>query len=505
MTTRALLAVGLLVASGVLAADKAPAPVARIELPQARVNGVDVSKYPQVRVFATLLDRAGKPLPLKAVKKLAVLDKSKAPLVAFQNGAPLDKRKDAKLQTLDKAGVGTALGLVVVGHQDDALRQGSLGRRVKEGAVSAFKSLGKTDRVNVFWYGDRIYKYVGLKGMTGQLSDVEDGRVRKACRTARDEALAGGAITGAGSPDKKLAPGTDLCGLTADHKPVSDLLKGDNTAFQGYFPRLFNLGERFYRYSRYCTPPKEALDKFGEFTPANLRRTSDEREELLRKGEPIDWETSAFEEALRAVIQDGAPDERKTLVLLSDGRDGYLRDEAACIEHPPKQCEGQTKKALAECLSKFLLDRHIAEQADFKAKARYWIGLARAAHVQIYAVGLGMLGHDYELERLRLLAERTGGTFRVAEREEQISTQLVATMQEALGQVTIDFTVQQPVAEATSLDLKLQVELDPGQIRGDVTRLDTAFVASVLPPTLTLKQQIDTTLRSWAASMKPIR
>ncbi len=493
------------------AGKDAPPAVASIELPQARINSVDISQWPKVRILATILDKNGRPVQLKAVKKLTVADgkdKTKPAHVAFQLGQPLENRKDGKLQGMDKAGVGSAITFVVAGYQDDALRNGSLGRRLREGVASAFKQLGKTDRVNLVWYGDRVQHYVGIKGMTGSLADEEEGRVHNECKKARDEALSGGPITGAGPASKENpgpAPGTDLCGLTSEHKAIVDLLKGDNIAYEGYFPRLFNLGEPFFHYSRYCKPPKEALKGFGEFSPANLDAQKSSREERKRKGEVVDFETSALDVALRMVLQDGKPEEQKAIVLITDGRDGYVKDEQICLENPPKRCAEMTdKKKQQACMGEFLQDRRIQQQADFKAKAPFWIGLARAAGVRVFAVGLGTLGRDYELDRLRLLAEKTGGTYRRADREENIGGEVLSTMQEVLGQLAIEYTMQNPAEEQKSLDVKLQIELDPSMVRGDVTRLETAIATANLAPKLTFRESTEASVRGLAVKLQDL-
>jgi hypothetical protein len=507
----AAFAPGVLVAKELAPAKEAPPAVPPLELPQARINSVDVSAWPKVRVLATILDKNGRPVQLKAVKKLTIADgkdKTKPAHIAFQLGQPLEGRKDGKLLTMDKAGVGSAITFVVAGYQDDALRSGSLGRRLKEGVASAFKQVGKTDRVNVLWYGDRIFRYVGIKGMTGSLADAEEGRVHNECVKARDEALSGGAITGAGPATKDNPgpePGTDLCGLTSEHKAIVDLLKGDNVAYEGYFPRLFNLGEPFFHYTRYCKPPKEALKGFGEFSAANLSARKTEREERKRKGEVLDFETSAFDEALALVLKDGKPEEQKAIVLISDGRDGYVKDEAVCLENPPKRCAEMTdKKQQQLCMAGVLQERRIQQQADFKVKAPFWIGLARAANVRVFAVGLGTLGRDYELERLRLLAEKTGGTYRRADREENLAGELLSTMQEVLGQVAIEYTVQNPSEDQKTLDVKLQVELDPSMIRGDVTRLETGIATATLPPKLTLREEAERAVRGVAVKLQEL-
>jgi len=379
-TRRALpLLLVLLAAGSPVAARADPAvgaasrELAPIELPQVRIDSVDVTKFPNVRILATLLDKRGKPVVQKVIKQVQVLDgqrKNHAPYAAFALGQPLGGRKDCKLQGFDKTGIATDVVFVVAGYQDDALRRGSLGRRLKEAVIAAFKPLAKTDRANVLWYGDRLYRFVGLKGRTGELTDIEDSR--KLCRAARAEALAGGEVTGAGPADKEHpapAPGTDLCGLTGNAKSIVEVVKGQQTAFEGYFPRLFGLGAPFWEHSRYCAPPPEALKGFGEFEGGNATRRASQRDELRAKGETVDFETSAFDEALRLLLQDGKPTARKAIVLISDGRDGYLHDLDLCRASPPARCkaaEGAQRKA---CLDDFLKQRLMGQQQQFRQRA----------------------------------------------------------------------------------------------------------------------------------------
>lgn len=470
----------LLIGFAVDAAAEEPSnDVPPIVLPQARIDGVDVSQWPKVRVLATILDRRGAPAEVKAITDLQVLDgksRQTPPLARFKNGQALDGREDAKLWPASKAGVAHATTIVVVGHQHEALRLGSLGRRVKEALGTLLKRLGKTDRGQLLWYADRIKGWWGLKGRTSTLSDLE--QTRRVCADARSEALAGGPIT-MGGGDAEPKPGTDLCGLRDDLKDVQQIV--DGKAYEGYFPRLFNLGLPFFVPSRYpCRLPRDVLDQFGPLTPENLRRKKDERDSMKVKGEPLDFETSAMDEALRLLLRDGRPAEQKSLLLISDGKDGYLKADELCRQSPPPRCADKTGKARDRCVSDELEDQVKRDQQAFRRHALHWIGVARAAGVRIFAVGLGALGDRWELDRLRLLAERTGGTYREAEQEGDIAGAVAAMGAEVFEQVVIDFVHQTPEDVPEELSVRLEMALDPTMFRGE-PKLRTATFAVAVP------------------------
>ena len=457
-------------------ADLAAAPP--IKLPQARVNQVDVSAWPQVRILATILDRGGRPVQVKAIESLDVRHgklRSHKPYVQFVKGQPLEERKDGKMWPADKAGVKNAAVVVVAGYQHESLRRGSLGRRLKEGLGDLFKGFGKTDRANVIWYGDRIYTHIGLKGKLAELTDIEESRDN--CAEARALALSGRAIDIAPGKDKP-PPGTDLCGLSSKSKDVAKL--ADDKAFFGYFPRLFNLGLPFFSDKRYCKPPRESLNKYGQITPKNAKVKYEERELLKQKNKPLDYETSAFDEGLELMLRDGRPDENKFIVLLSDGVDGYFRELELCRQAPPARCADMASAGRRErCVRAFLKDRLIAVQSEFRRRAEHWIGTCRAAGIRVFAVGMASLGRPFELERLRLLAERTGGTYREADNEAELGAQVAATTTEVLGQLVVDFVVQEPDEEDEEVSFKLSVELDPTMVQGRTSLQTRAFQATL--------------------------
>lgn len=466
--------------------DAAAAPP--VKLPQARINRVDVSAWPKVRVLATMLDRGGRPVQVKAIEKLDVRHgklRSHKPYVQFVKGVPLEDRKDGKMWPADKAGLKNAAVVVVAGYQHESLRRGSMGRRLKEGLGDLFKGFGKTDRANIIWYGDRLYTHIGLKGKLGELADIEENL--DACVEARALALSGREIDIA--PGKTPPPpGTDLCGLSGNSKDVAKL--AEDKAFFGYFPRLFNLGLPFFSDKRYCKPPRESLNKYGQITPENAKLKYEQRDNLKQKNKTLDYETSAFDEAMHLMLRDARADENKFIVLLSDGVDGYFRELDLCREAPPQRCAAKTgRKAREACVRDFLKDRLLAAQLEFKRRAEHWIGICRASGVRVFAVGMASLGRPFELERLRLLAERTGGTYREAEGEAQLGAQVAATTAEVLGQLVIDFEVQEPEEEKDRLTIKLDAELDPTMVQGRTSLTTRAFTAQ-LPPTIGWQRRV---------------
>ncbi len=495
-------------------------PVPPVELPQARIDGVDASQWPKLRVFATVLDATGRAIPAKALKKLAVVDAKKPsapPLVLFRQGKADEAHKEAKLQTRDKAGVPLAAMVVVAGYQHESLRTGSLGPRLRDALAAGWKQFAAGDRVNALWYGDRLYRSHALKGQLGALDDVETRQ--ETCQTALAEARAGVALSlGAGDAADKdnppSPPGTWLCGLQDDVKRVGSQVK--SATFKGHFPRLFALGAPFYDVKRYCAPPPEELEGFGPFDARNAARQQEARDRDATAGKPLAFATSAFDEAIATLLLDARPGEEPVIVLVSDGRDGYFRELELCEAHPPKSCQGITEpQALKTCIGAFLDQRVAAAQVEFKARATHWLGVLRAAGIRVFAVGLGAIGRDFELDRLRLLAERSGGTWRLAETEDNVDQAVLATLAELSGQLVLDFeqAVDDGADRPTALTLALDVEVDPAQARvkvrtadghvGDARpKLRSAARQVTVPAALDRRETLERTLRGKIAQLQ---
>ncbi len=468
--------VALVALSCGLAAAFAPTPAhaksvgpANVRLPQVRINQVDTSAWPKVRVLATILGRGTRPIKLDAIRSLEVRSGTTTagpPLAAFKLGKLLKNEdieapqaREGKLWAASKAGVGTAAVIVVAGHEHPALKRGSLGPQLREAVALLLKQFGKTDRVNVLWYSDRIRSAVSLASYSSELQDIESLTIRTKCAQARAAAISGEAIT-LGPKGKEFKPGTDLCGLQADAGALADII-GDRamTSFRGKFPRLFNLGKPFYDPTRYCDIPTDRLEGFGDgsLMAKNLKRTMQEREAHEEAGDRLDFRTSAMDEGLRILLQDGRPGEQKALVLISDGHDGYLDDIELCKRRPPAPCRDANGADHTTCLKKALDRRITLEQSMFHAKAVKWLGVARAADIKIFSLGIGSLARRDELQRLRLLSERTGGTYRTARNEALLAQKIGDLGNELLGQVVIDFTHPQPDEIDGKLGLRIKV------------------------------------------------
>ncbi len=481
------------------AAAPIPAQTTAIVLPQVRIDSMDLSGWPHVKLLATVLDGRGAPIELKHLLRLDVLDggkkatvasKQNPALVSFEKGVALDRRKDAKLAPRAEAGVGLDLVLVVQGYASTV--EPLMQQRIRDAVAAAFKPLGKGDRVNLIWYGDRIYQATGLKNFDTRLVDVEKREVREKCKEALLQAHSGGPITlgpAATKDNPAPEPGTDLCGLQGDAGKLAGLAK--NAPFEGAFPRLLNLGPPFYELSRYCGTPGGALSGFGNFTKEEYSHAKQEREDAALRGEPVDFDTSAVDQALQTLLRDGKPGNRKAIVLLSDGRDGWVWDYTTCAEHPPAPCNAYDPAgpANADRLAAMsdrqqLVERHRLQtdmracmereqiltrrvglmQKLFHDKAAQWIGLARAADIHIYAVGIrrtGLPTSPFELDRLHLLAARTGGTFREVDDNVPAISAVSRTMSEVTGQLAVEFTHQAPDDVQEKFSARLSIRLDP--------------------------------------------
>jgi hypothetical protein len=484
--------------------------------PQIRVDHLDAAQFPVLRLLATVLDKQGRPVPPKLLGRLEVLDgKSKAQraskdapaLVWFSGNKAMEGRKDATLLPRDKSEVGLAVTLVVQGFAEGV--PADTQERIRESAALALGGLAKQDRAAVLWYGDRLLQSVRLANEQSRLADVE--RLRGKCQRALEAARTGLALDSElvgrlGKDATPPGPGDYLCGLSTDHKQLAKLVK--QQAFSGAFPRLFALGPAFFQPTRYCATPPGQLDGFGELVADNYNKQVADREVLRARDAPLDFESGAIDEALRLVLTDARPQEQRALVLIADGRDGYVRDLQLCQDHPPPPCNTldrtKDKAGFSACLTTALQGRMAQQQAWFRAKAEQWTGLARAGQVRIFAIGIGTLGASHELERLRLLAERTGGTFRAVDDDAKLADAVAKTMAELSGQLVIQFTLrdgEDPASlgdEPRPLALKVSATLGKGLQSDGVLACQPQQV--VLPAQSDLRTRIRTAgLDRWLA------
>ena len=222
------------------------------------------------------------------------------------------------------------------------------------------------------------------------------------------------------------------------------------------------------------------------------------------------------------MLRDGKDGTHKAIVLLSDGRDGWVWDLSTCADHPPPPCNAFDPAAAANvdrlaamndrqqlserhrlamelrrCIEReqVLTKRVALMQTVFHDKAQQWIGMARAAGVRFYGVGIrrsGVVTSPYDLDRLRLLAEKTGGTYREVGDNQPAIGAVARTMTEVTGQLAIEFTHQAPddIEEtfaarlSATLDAKLDHPDNPG------TQMASDPLVAALPVKLSLLAQL---------------
>lgn len=463
----------------------------RFDRPQAKINWIDVSQAPTVRIHVSFLDRRLRPVPLKEIRTIEVLratpDGGKGDVVkTFTDLLPTDGTGEVVL--FSKAGEARDVVIVAAGHQHPELRDGDLGANQRESLGIFFKKLGATDRVNVIWYHDRLLTYVHREGKTSELSDLADSM-----SWCREEALKSyewwGMEPPAPAEGEEAAP-ADPCGLLPDFGKLEKILKG--MPYQGFFPRLVGL-----ELLGLCIPPRH--EPIGKTGPGGTQAA-----EQVYGG--------AIDEALRMLVQKGAAGRPKYLILLSDGKDGYLDVQDDCrlkylqdvkdtLEQYRTACkeqtsgwkaagaclkgidfQGKTKQLKAQAESK-LAQRVVAEQQRFRdQRLAPWLALANAADIAVYAVGYP-LGLPAERERLEILSLKTGGTYREVTEAAEVGDAYSDVVDELANQYVIVFDAGLKSKETAAFSVKLTV----AGIGSFQTAVYSAFVPEALSGFAALK------------------
>ena len=426
--------------------------------PQAKVNHVDVTQAPLVKVYVSFLDRelrsvdpklveavtvSRKPERERAVELFSIVD-GEAVFPPLDEDAPpgvlADPDDPPTLTLLEEEERGMAIVVAVPGFAAPEYRDGTLGERTRSGAALFFKKLGKNHRMNVVWYNDDVWTFVRAKGRLRELSVLDDMRADCEAWTVQqltaEEADADAAGEQAEGGDG-LAPDEAVCGLLDDYGEVGKVIAA--TAFEGFYPNLFGLG------AKPCAPPANAPTRRG-FT----------REDEAGAESPL----PALDAALQMLVRDAAPGQPRALILLGDGKDGYIYRLDECRTKLQTDCRliAKTWRGLKECVDKGLKNQIIAEQQRFARRLGTWLGLAKAADVRIYAVA-GPNAEGFERERLEVLALRSGGTVRVAEDANDVVDLYTELIEELSGQYVLTFVDEQALpGSEVAYQVKMKVK-----------------------------------------------
>jgi len=386
---------------------------------QLKITRVDTSHTPRLDVYLSILEPDTELLtlqPLADAERLQRLEllmasgeKSKVqPFLAYDVAADESlEGPPAKLIPMDKAEAPLDVVIVAAGHSGYRDVQ-QLESEHKSAILSVMRRL-KSARINIIWHGPMLYTYRSFEGITGEMSrfdesqaqcDTDYVRYRRKMAEERDEA--------------EEPPAEPPCGL---HQGLETEIKRalHRRSFRGKHSRLFGI-DRESLGLKPCT-------EIGYNSTALRHLDLDTLEQ--RTGD-----YGAFEEALRLLVRYSQPGHRRAIIVIGDGRDGYLEDDSSCREYyatRDRQCSEQganlrgkaRKEQITACVQRKMDERASRVQEAFAKRAQGWLALARAAEVKVHAITYAMrradgsvLSHEWERERLELLAHKTGGTYR---------------------------------------------------------------------------------------------
>lgn len=383
------------------------------EFPQVKIDRIDARNPGAWRVFVTALDEGGRALDLR--------DSEVSLFLGPQGSSLAMGAGDALARFRDEAPVGgasgTARGLVASGVAHAVVLVVALHAEVPSDVRAALprtlaaslEGLGPTARVGLLVYGDGLH--VLASGVDGApvLRDLNDFQ----------HCL--GAMRGAADPVVDAEPGVACGQLFPGPEAVAAALQTILPPPQGLFPRLLGIPESV-----------DTMTSASERGHSRVDRAQAAGAERFAEG--------AIEAGLRMLGAGAPPGTLRDLILISDGRDGYLRfaDLAwdrvapACMRDAPVcrrkgaasdpsweaafDHEGgspRCSRAVVDCavpqVNRVLRDR---EQVVRDHLVRL-VGFARAMDTRILA--LGMPGLDaVGAARLEALALATGGTWRAA-------------------------------------------------------------------------------------------
>lgn len=448
---------------------------AEIFEPQLKINHIDTSQAPLVRVYASVLAARARAVDPKLISQVKLSRKptgeSAVELFSFNDGElkwPSDmdeaaiKKKEKETGKPELAFAsdlkeGAAIVVIAPGFQDLEYRAGVLGEASKSAAALFLKKLGSANLMNVIWYNDFVHAYVYRDGYTNALSII-DNEVLEACRKwenlsfetwglSPEEAAEARGEDPAAPPPTGPRRNQALCGLHADYSLFPNFIA--KQAYEGYYPQLFGIGQVIQP----CAIPEFPIKRMGMATEEDDRRIQ------------------ALDYALEILARDAKPGQPRIIILTGDGRDGYINslDECGtkfadeCGEQPDVKAaqdraektnkwtdQIQAKEVTKKCTDKKKGERARqmlnAEQAVFARKLPTWVGLAKAENIRIYSV-IHPTAQPYTRERLELLAWRTGGTPRFAAEANEVSIMSDELADELNGQIVVTFTDETVVPE----------------------------------------------------------
>ena len=461
------------------------------DAPQSKINHIDVSKAPEIKIWVSYLDRKLKPVDHEAfVKRFVVLKKPKkgkaSPLFSFlrgeleipeEGGEDDDDKAEEEDSDLPEPVLtlgseeesGGAAVVIAPGTSAKAYKEGALGEAQKTAIGLVLKALSNT-KYNVMWVQDQVQTYVEGDNRAG-LSRYETAR--KKCLKWQMRVLRGDTP----QPEKEGDPPPKdkdqvVCGLLGGEGAAAVPAAIAEASYTGFWPHMFGLR------GDVCGTPTFERGSGGDF-------------EMESKDFP---ETpSAFDIALENVVRDGVSGKPRVMVIIGDGKDGYILGQEECMTRAQTKCEqsvgdrprrrqmqreglskAQRRAKLKEwranrrtCIEKEMAKRNRFEQQKFAERLPAWLALAKSANVRIHTLA-NPLARPFEAQRLEALALKTGGTYRRASNSVELVEFATELADELANQYVFTFT-DTAATPNTDHGYMVRIEYDTGKSSGKST------------------------------------
>lgn len=397
--------------------------------PQAKINYIDLSEAPKVKVYVSFVDKKIRPVDIETfVEKVSVIRKlkeeSEQELFAIVDGEAVfpelkegeeapDEENPPTLTLVADEERGLAMVVIVPGYASEAYRDGPLGPAMKSAIADLLKS-GKNHSMHALWVSDAVEAWISgpnynrFEVLADALGDCEKSLLSR-LETQGEVAEEG--------EEPKRDP--VLCGLTKSFDVMADAIV--ERPYEGFYPHLFGLR-------------MPAVAGKGPLPAEIPKRMAGRLKDTMDDDGSETMALPALTVAMETLIRDAEAGQPRVIVIVGDGRDGYVRrveasrdagpKDVCAAEHPPDgdrrygtkkwRYRLKLRKAREACVEKKLQELMTEEQQRFASKLGAWLGLARSAGIQIHTVS-NEEAQAYERERLEILALRTGGTYRHAQ------------------------------------------------------------------------------------------
>ncbi len=334
--------------------------------------------------------------------------------VPLDNGQP-QEGQELTLEFQNQGSIGPTTGKFVLSGKSQvplfvvfvAAMHGYVSRSmesaIREGLGKAVKPFRQDTKVGLLLYGDRIRLLMNTKGSLHFVDVNEDGRLLAELRNHKVKVQ-----------DCFVAP-----------KALKSLRRHRFHTI-GMFPKLWGIHESLVAEAK----------KRGHYPMDTY--LFQKKQELFAQG--------AIEAAARLIMALAPSHSERVIIVLSDGRDGYLDAQTVFAAQSATRCQkqGDIRKAL-QCLSRAIAKKAVPR---YQARVRYLkrlIPFLQALNLRVFVVSYPH-SHSLEEQLLSALAEKTGGTFRSGRNADRktfinlITQTTTEIAQEAV--ITIDKTLQ---------------------------------------------------------------